>query len=152
MSPSSSLPRGDFSSGGEMVARLLGFLRLPTSWQEMLNVCVSYCSATLTLSDYLVANVTPEVKDGCKAVKLADNFSLDKIPVDFKSRKIVNIQAIYMQQNKMELSHYKDSEEAFKVSFIIYFKSIEPIFNFNILVFYYLRIFENNEFLKSRSR
>uniref|UniRef100_A0A6P7FBW0 Multiple epidermal growth factor-like domains protein 8 n=1 Tax=Diabrotica virgifera virgifera TaxID=50390 RepID=A0A6P7FBW0_DIAVI len=128
ISPTSSLPRGDFSSGGEMVARLLGFLRLPSSWQEMLNVCVSFCSATLNLSDHLVANVTPEVKE-CKAVKWPDNLTLERIPVDFMAKKIVNVQAaysVYMQQSKMELLHYKDSDDAPKV---FTFEYLEPYAN-----------------------
>lgn len=128
VSPTSSLPRGDFSSGGEMVARLLGFLRLPVSWQEMLNVCVTFCSATLTVSNNLVANITPEVTE-CKAVRWPDNITLDRISVDFKSKKTVNIQAaysIYMQQSKMELLHYKDFDDPQKV---FTFEYLEPYAN-----------------------
>nr|XP_023015346.1 multiple epidermal growth factor-like domains protein 8 [Leptinotarsa decemlineata] len=116
ISPTSSLPRGDFSSGGEMVARLLGFLRLPPSWQEMLNVCVSFCSATLTVSDTLVANVTPEAKE-CMGVKWPDNITLDRISVDFMSKKMINMgYNTYMQQSKMELQHFKESDDTPKVS------------------------------------
>ncbi|XP_074030037.1 multiple EGF like domains 8 isoform X1 [Leptinotarsa decemlineata] len=126
ISPTSSLPRGDFSSGGEMVARLLGFLRLPPSWQEMLNVCVSFCSATLTVSDTLVANVTPEAKE-CMGVKWPDNITLDRISVDFMSKKMINMgYNTYMQQSKMELQHFKESDDTPKV---FTFEYLEPFAN-----------------------
>lgn len=121
-----SLIRSDTSQSGEMVARLLGFLRLPTDWQEMLNVCISYCSATLTLYDNLIANTTTEQKD-CKLVKWTNNQSLDKVPVDFKATKIVNVNAYNLhQESKMELQHYKDAEDTPKV---FTFEYLEPYAN-----------------------
>ncbi|KAJ8978063.1 hypothetical protein NQ317_015870 [Molorchus minor] len=110
-----SLSRADFMTGGEMVARLLGFLRLPPNWEEMLNVCISHCSATLTLADDLIVNVTAEQKD-CKSVKWPKNLTFEKVPVDFKSKKIINLGShnSHFQQSKMELQHYKDSDDPFK--------------------------------------
>lgn len=116
-SPTNFLLRGDFTSGGEMVARLVGYLRLPLSWQEMLNVCTSFCSATLFISDTLLANVTAEQK-GCKAVKWMENVTVDRIPIDFKSKKTVNMGShnSHFQQSKMELQHYKEPNDPPKVS------------------------------------
>jgi hypothetical protein len=48
-----SLPaRTEQPSGGEDIARLLGFLRPPESWgnDEMLRVCASYSDAVLNMS------------------------------------------------------------------------------------------------------
>ncbi|KAJ8956844.1 hypothetical protein NQ318_014258 [Aromia moschata] len=74
-----SYTRADILTGGEMMARLLGFLRLPPNWQEMLNICTSYCTAVLSLADSLIVNVTAEQKS-CKSVKWPDNLTLDRIP------------------------------------------------------------------------
>nr|CAI5852919.1 unnamed protein product [Callosobruchus analis] len=127
-SPASSYLRGDLSfTGGEMVARLLGFLRLPPNWREMLNVCISYCSATLTVSEQIIANVTAEAKE-CKVFRWPENLTLERTPIDFKSKKMVNTGAYnsHIQQSKMELQHYKDSEETPKV---FTFEYLEPFAN-----------------------
>lgn len=100
-----------------MVARLMGFLRLPSSWQEMLNVCVSYCSASLLSSDDVIANITAIDQKNCTSVKFPDHLPLDYIPVDFKARKMISAgQNLQYQQSKMELLHFKDKEDAPKVS------------------------------------
>jgi hypothetical protein len=115
-SPTSPMLRVDATAGGEMVARLLGFLCLPSDWQEMLNVCISYCSATLKISDILVANVSAENKD-CTSRKWPVNETSNKVSVDFESHKVVNLGAYNNhQQSKMELQHHKDSEDTPKVS------------------------------------
>lgn len=107
-------------TNGEMVGRLMGFLRLPLTWQEMLNVCVSYCSASLSFADDVIANISAVDQKNCTSIKCPDNFSLDRIPVDFKARKAISAgQSLQYQQSKMELLHYKDMEDAPKVrSFI----------------------------------
>lgn len=99
-----------------MVARLQGFLRLPATWQEMLNVCVSYCSASLLSSDDVIANISAIDQKNCSSVKFPDTLVLDRIPVDFKARKVISAgQSLQYQQSKMELLHYKDMEDAPKV-------------------------------------
>ena len=43
--------RTEQNLGGEIIARLLGFLRLPDSWgNEILHVCASYSIAVLNMS------------------------------------------------------------------------------------------------------
>lgn len=110
-----------------MVARLLGFLRLPLSWQEMINVCTSYCSSSLTIYDKLVANTTAEQKD-CKTVKWLENGTEDRVPIDFKSKKNINMGAhnSHFQQSKMELQHYKELSDPPKVGYadFYYFKNL----------------------------
>lgn len=101
-----------------MVARLLGFLRLPPSWQEMLNVCISFCSATLKVSNDVIANVSAELKE-CKIVKWPDNLTLERVTVDFNSKKMVNMGTynnLHIQQSKMELQHYKEDDDTPKVT------------------------------------
>jgi N-acetylneuraminic acid mutarotase len=121
-SPTSPMLRVDATAGGEMVARLLGFLCLPSDWQEMLNVCISYCSATLKISDILVANVSAENKD-CTSRKWPVNETSNKVSVDFESHKVVNLGAYNNhQQSKMELQHHKDSEDTPKVFTFEYLK------------------------------
>lgn len=103
-------------NNGEMVARLMGFLRLPSTWQEMLNVCVSFCSASLLFADDVIANISAIDQKNCSSVKCPDNLTLDRIPVDFKARKMISVgQSLQYQQSKMELLHYKDMEDAPKV-------------------------------------
>ncbi|XP_060517960.1 multiple epidermal growth factor-like domains protein 8 isoform X2 [Cylas formicarius] len=123
-SASSPQLRADYVTGGEMIARLLGFLRLPQMWQEMLNVCISYCSATLTLADNMIANVSAE-QTHCKSFKWPGNSS-DKISVDFRSTKTINLIYSTHQQSKMELQHYKEIDETPKV---FTFEYLEPYSN-----------------------
>lgn len=93
-----------------MVARLLGFLRPPTQWQEMLKVCVSYCSATLSIAGKLMSNVTAEQKE-CQPQKWPDKETSNRVAVDFESHKIVSIGAYNTHQpSKMELQHHKENE------------------------------------------
>ncbi|RYA68139.1 hypothetical protein, partial [Enterobacter cloacae complex sp. 2DZ2F20B] len=73
-----------------MVARLLGFLCLPSDWQEMLNICISHCSASLKISDNLVANVSAETKE-CTSRKWPINETSNNVSVDFESHKVVNL-------------------------------------------------------------
>lgn len=138
-SPSSLIHKVDPGlANGEMVARLMGFLRLPLAWQEMLNVCVSFCSASLSFVDDVIANISAIDQKNCNSVKFPDNFSMDRITVDFKARKAVTTgQSLQYQQSKMELLHYKDLEDAPKVRYFIYSaKSIQHIclFKFKLLM------------------
>ncbi|ENN77377.1 hypothetical protein YQE_06202, partial [Dendroctonus ponderosae] len=43
-------PRSE-ATGGKMVATLTGFLRLPPSWSEIIKICSSYSTATVTLGE-----------------------------------------------------------------------------------------------------
>lgn len=117
-SPTSPMLRVDATAGGEMVARLLGFLCLPSDWQEILNVCISHCSATLKISDNLLANVSAEHKN-CTSRKWPFNETLttNNVAVDFESHKSVTLGAYNPnhQQSKMELQHHKDSDDTPKV-------------------------------------
>lgn len=104
------------SFGGQMVARLLGFLRPPPEWQDTLNVCISYCNATLHLSGSLIANVSA-IHTDCSSMEWPENISLDRVPVDFESRKIVSIGPYSRQDehSKMELQHFRDKDDPPKV-------------------------------------
>lgn len=114
-------------SSGEMVARLMGFLRLPTTWQEMLKVSVTYCSASLTFGDDVLANVSSiDHQQNSTVIKCPENLTLDRIPVDFKATRTVSAgQSLQYQQSKMELLHI-DMEPTSKVrkfSFMYYASS-----------------------------
>lgn len=105
--------RADPSAGGEMVARLLGFLRPPPQFKEMLKVCVSYSTATLRIADELLANVTAEQKYCQSQIQWPTLESFDRVAVDFESRKVVSLGPYNThQQSKMELLHYHDKEAA----------------------------------------
>lgn len=100
-----------------MVARLMGFLRPPPDWQDSLNVCISYCNATLHLNSTLIANVSA-VHTDCSSIKWPDNVSFDRVPVDFESKKIVSIGPYSRQDehSRMELQHYRDKDDPPKVN------------------------------------
>lgn len=53
---------------GKMVARLMGFLRPPSKWQEMLKVCVSFCNATLKIDGKILSNITAEQRE-CQPIR-----------------------------------------------------------------------------------
>lgn len=106
------------SAGGQMVARLLGFLHPPADWQELLNVCISYCNATLRLTNSLLANVSAHQRE-CSAIKWPENITLDRVPVDFEARKTVSIAAYnnrHDEYSKMELQHQRDGDDSKKVN------------------------------------
>lgn len=94
-----------------MVARLLGFLRPPAQFKEMLKVCVSYSTATLKIADNIMANLTAEQKH-CQPQIHWPNLELsNRVAVDFESRKIISLGPYNThQQSKMELLHYYDKE------------------------------------------
>lgn len=104
------------SFGGQMVARLMGYLRPPSEWQDSLNVCISYCNATLNLSGLLIANVSA-VHTECSSIGWPENISTDRVPVDFESRKMVSIGPYSRQDehSKMELQHFRDKDDPPKV-------------------------------------
>lgn len=95
-----------------MVARLVGFLRPPNGFSELLKVCISYSNATLRLDDALLANMTAEDAKECRPeIRLPENLPLDRIPVSFESHKLVNLGAYNThQQSRMELLHYLNEE------------------------------------------
>lgn len=119
-SPSNPWLRADPAAGGEMVARLLGFLRPPPGFNEMLKVCVSYSTASLQIANSLLANVSAEQKHCQPSIQWPPDITVDRVSVDFESRKAINL-GIYNnhQQSKMELLHYHD-KEAPKVRLITY--------------------------------
>lgn len=110
-SPASPWLRTDPSAGGEMVARLMGFLRPPPDFNEMLKVCVSYSSATLKVADKLLGNITAEQKDCQIQIQWPELEVSDRVSVDFESKKVVSLGPYNThQQSKMELLHYRDKQ------------------------------------------
>lgn len=119
---------------GEMVTRLLGFLRPPTQWQskqEILQVCVMYCNATLKLLDLkgevqLKTNLSADNQQ-CKSENwLVPDAKSNRILVDFEAHKTINnIYTHPPQQSKMELQHYRDTETAK----VFTFEYLEPYAN-----------------------
>ncbi|KAK9888746.1 hypothetical protein WA026_000973 [Henosepilachna vigintioctopunctata] len=104
-SPSNTLVRIDPTTGGEMVARLLGFLRLPDDWEELLNPCISYCTATLKLSGNLLTDLKFE-QSTCKPLKWPPSTPKNKVAIDFETHKVVSLGAYNNHlPSKMELGH-----------------------------------------------
>ncbi|XP_028050046.1 multiple epidermal growth factor-like domains protein 8 isoform X7 [Monomorium pharaonis] len=109
--------------GGEIIARLTGFLRPPhyfwDSAAEHLKICVSYNTATLHVSRNddpdkleLVANLTAETSQ-CIPTKWPDGHAIELQPgnrylLDFESKRIVT--ASHASASKMEIMHNKKPE------------------------------------------
>lgn len=110
-SPSTPILKID-SEEGTMVARLMGFLRLPENWKEKLRICISNCNATLRIGEDLVSNITGLVdnKDTCHEWQ-GEEESL-KIAVDFESYKTITVSGYNRQDppSKMGLQHFKEKE------------------------------------------
>ncbi|XP_067001504.2 multiple epidermal growth factor-like domains protein 8 [Anabrus simplex] len=131
--------RTEQSLGGEIIARLLGFLRPPETWQEThetLRMCASYSSATLSLSRgesqselEVVANLTTESSQ-CVGAILPSGEPAILMPgrylVDFESHNTVSFGPyITHQQSKMELLHNRSQENAK----VFTFEYLEPYEN-----------------------
>ncbi|XP_017786408.1 PREDICTED: multiple epidermal growth factor-like domains protein 8 isoform X2 [Nicrophorus vespilloides] len=122
-SPANPLLRTD--SGGKMVARLLGFLRPPPQWQEMLKVCISFCSATLRIGENQLSNLTAEQKR-CEPQHWPKQEISNRVSIDFESHKVVSFAYhSHHSQSKMELQHYKGQEKAK----VFTFEYLEPFAN-----------------------
>ncbi|KAJ9576932.1 hypothetical protein L9F63_006498, partial [Diploptera punctata] len=116
--------RTEQNLGGEINARLLGFLRLPDSWgNEILHVCASYSDAALNMShdgEYskmeVVANITAEMSQ-CVAAQWPSGKPVMLTPgrylVDFESN-ITKGQYVPHHQSKMTLHHNKSLETEVK--------------------------------------
>lgn len=125
--------RSKTSHPGEMVTRLLGFLRPPPQWQgkhEKLQVCVMHCNATLKLLDQkgdvqLSTSLPSTEKQQCDSQSwLVQQPS--RVLVDFEAHKTVNsIYSHAMQHSKMELQHYRERENAK----VFTFEYLEPYAN-----------------------
>ncbi|XP_050307632.1 multiple epidermal growth factor-like domains protein 8 [Anthonomus grandis grandis] len=119
-----SSPRSD-SLVGQMVATLTGFLRLPPDWQETVKVCSSYSSATVTLAEKTIANFTTDQKV-CKDSQWPEDLSNnERIPVDFRSVKVLGPLYNAHQQSRMELQHFKPDE----TPKVFTFEYLEPYAN-----------------------
>ncbi|XP_076675324.1 multiple EGF like domains 8 isoform X3 [Andrena cerasifolii] len=120
--PSMQGAKTESALGGEMIARLIGFLRPPTyfwdSTVEHLKICVSYNSATLHVSRNddpqkleLVANLTAETSQ-CIPTKWPDGHQMLLLPgrylLDFESKRMVTTS--YAYASKMEITHNKKTE------------------------------------------
>ncbi|XP_026667029.1 multiple epidermal growth factor-like domains protein 8 isoform X3 [Ceratina calcarata] len=120
--PSMQGAKTESALGGEMIARLTGFLRPPQyfwdSALEHLKICVSYNSATLHVSRSddpqtleLVANLTAETSQ-CIPTKWSDAQPMMLQPgrylLDFESKRMVTTS--YAYASKMEITHNKKTE------------------------------------------
>ncbi|XP_015608730.1 multiple epidermal growth factor-like domains protein 8 isoform X2 [Cephus cinctus] len=120
--PSMQGAKTESALGGEMIARLIGFLRPPQyfwdSTVEYLKICVSYNSATLHVSrsdDHqeleLVANLTAETSQ-CIPTNWPDGNQMKLLPgrylLDFESKRMVT--ASYAYASKMEITHNRNAE------------------------------------------
>ncbi|XP_054283597.1 multiple epidermal growth factor-like domains protein 8 [Macrosteles quadrilineatus] len=120
---SASVSRTEQNLGGEVTARLLGFLRPPQTWensQEQLRICVSHSNATLRLASLtshleVVANLSAE-QTHCVAALWPTGTPAVLLPgrylVDYESRKNISISQYppIHSHSKMELLHNKTHE------------------------------------------
>ncbi|XP_076271195.1 multiple EGF like domains 8 isoform X2 [Rhynchophorus ferrugineus] len=114
-------------AGGQMMASLRGFLRLPQGWHETLNVCISYSAATVVLGEMTVFNVTTEPKD-CVSSPWPEGLPENRIPVDFRSVKTLGPLYNSHQQSSMELRHFKPDESP-ATHYVFTFEYLEPFAN-----------------------
>ncbi|XP_023314938.1 multiple epidermal growth factor-like domains protein 8 isoform X2 [Trichogramma pretiosum] len=141
--PSMQGPKTETSLGGEMIARLIGFLRLPHNiWgiREELKICVSYNSATLKISRnndtsdlILVANSSAEAPK-CIPVRMpttedsddaeVTSFSGGRYLLDFESKRMITTTS-YSHPRKMEIIHNRPGENAK----VFTFEYLEPYQN-----------------------
>ncbi|KAF7989739.1 hypothetical protein HCN44_008413 [Aphidius gifuensis] len=124
--PSMQGAKSESALGGEMIARLIGFLRPPEYYwdgnNEQLKICVSYNSATLRVLQYtnnnmsnkeleLVANLTAETSQ-CIPTKWQNGnyMTLDngRYLLDFESKRMVTVN--YAYPSKMEITHNRKNE------------------------------------------
>lgn len=120
--PSMQGAKTESALGGEMIARLIGFLRPPSYfWDgniEHLKICVSYNSATLRVSNHnnsdeleLVANLTAETSQ-CIPTKWQDGnymtLNTGRYLLDFESKRMVTVN--YAYPSKMEITHNRKNE------------------------------------------
>ncbi|PSN57394.1 Multiple epidermal growth factor-like domains protein 8 [Blattella germanica] len=127
--------RTEQNLGGEIIARLLGFLRPPDTWgNEMLRVCASYSDALLNMShdrEYgkmeVVANLTAETSH-CVAARWPTGKHVMLTPgrylVDFESH-ITKGPYPSHHQSKMTLHHNKSIE----IAEVFTFEYLEPYEN-----------------------
>lgn len=107
--------------GGEVTARLLGFLRPPHTWdniKEQLRICVSYSTASLRLASAdghleIVANLSAEHSQ-CSPAIWPSGGPVILLPgrylVDFEARKALAAGPYAVHHSKMELQHNKTHE------------------------------------------
>ncbi|XP_023245420.1 multiple epidermal growth factor-like domains protein 8 [Copidosoma floridanum] len=122
--PSMQGAKTESGLGGEMIARLIGFLRLPHMiWDgklESMKICVSYNSATLRVSQnndtqdlMVVANLTAETSQ-CIPMRASSeafnaiSFSPGRYLLDFESKRMVTTSQ--SQSSKMEIIHNRMDE------------------------------------------
>ncbi|XP_058808805.1 multiple epidermal growth factor-like domains protein 8 isoform X2 [Phymastichus coffea] len=124
--PSTQGAKVESGRGGEMVAKLIGFLRLPNNiWDgkmELLKICVSYNTATLHVSGnnmthnlMVVANLTAETSQCIPLRTGPDSFLSSYVTfvpgrylMNFESRRMVT--ASYAHSSKMEIMHSRRTE------------------------------------------
>ncbi|XP_015121638.1 multiple epidermal growth factor-like domains protein 8 [Diachasma alloeum] len=135
--PSMQGAKTESALGGEMIARLTGFLRPPQEYwlssAEQLKICVSYNSATLRVSRHngstdleLVANLTADTSQ-CISTKWSDGSYMNLEPgrylLDFESKRMVT--ANYAYPSKMEITHNRKGDNAK----VFTFEYLEPYQN-----------------------
>ncbi|XP_046676550.1 multiple epidermal growth factor-like domains protein 8 isoform X2 [Homalodisca vitripennis] len=118
-----TMSRTEQNLGGEITARLLGFLRPPHTWEnakEQLRICVSHSTATLRLESItshleVVANMSAD-QSSCVAALWPTGAPTVLLPgrylVDFEARKNITISHYppVHSHSKMELLHNKTHE------------------------------------------
>lgn len=142
MVPSITSTHIDQTHHGEIVARLLGFIRPPKSWEkagETLHVCASYAQAVLRLAESsslnetnVVANITAEQT---KCILAKWPALENKFLVDYQATRLQNIGSSinHYQHSKMGLQHNRSQlgdSRAFT------FEYLEPYVNGNCEQYY----------------
>lgn len=129
--PPASSSQMEQSFNGEIVVRLLGYLRPPQEWKseltELLTVCASYAQVTLKLSgdssfdaNILAANLTADQQQ-C-VLSSWQNLENSRILIDLQAkRKLTGTNYQHHQQSKVGLQH--NAAKAFT------FEYLEPYSN-----------------------
>lgn len=128
----SSTTHTEQSFSGEIVARLLGFIRPPVSWkdaEELLHVCTSYSQAVLRLGETedamkVAANLTAD-QTQCKLARWPLLYE-NRFVVDFQAKRTSETGTMnHYQHSKMGLQHNGSHENARAFTF----EYLEPYSN-----------------------
>ncbi|CAH0390198.1 unnamed protein product [Bemisia tabaci] len=125
ISQGNQMTRTELSLGGEMVTRLQGFLKLPTTWNsahEHVKLCVSHASATLKV---IQLNTEQEIFEhllgeipNCNEVRWFADATVGPFLIDLQSHNTVA--GPYLSDSRMELLHNKshDSPKVFTFEYL----------------------------------
>ncbi|XP_055593040.1 multiple epidermal growth factor-like domains protein 8 [Uranotaenia lowii] len=136
-----ALSHTELSFNGQIVARLLGFLRPPAVWEaagERLRVCASNSQAVLRMASTDINNprkklmsvVTANISANQYVCEMAQWRSLDpryRVMIDFQAKRSMNsLQSMHQQISKMGLQHSALSQDNAKT---FTFEFLEPYSN-----------------------